>query len=124
MEQEIYEIRVLPFVLLDEKIVNGKKYVERIDNLNNEEIKNMSCEPRMFWQKTDRTYMAEMPLAYKGGTGVKWSLLYVFEELTKEEQEKYFDRSVIIHTTEKDVVKVYGEASKKFFGKKKSKKKV
>lgn len=124
MEQEIYEVRVLPFVLEAEKMVNGKKYIERIDNLNNEEIKNMSCEPRMFWQRSNRTYMAEMPLTYKGGTSIKWSLLYVFEELTKEEQEKYFDRSITIYTTEKDVVKVYGESSKKFFGRIKTKKKI
>jgi len=123
MEKEIYEIRVLPFIMVEEKNVNGKRYVEKIDNLSNDEIKNMSCEPRMFWQNAERMYMAEIPLTYKGGTGVKWSLFYVFDELTKEEQEKYFARTILIRTTEKDVVKVYGESSKSFFGKKKSKKK-
>lgn len=122
MEKEIYELRVLPFVVTKEKMEDGKRHVEKKDNLTTDEINNMSCQPRMFWQTAERTYVAEMPLAYKGGTGVKWSLVYVFNELTKEEQEKYFDRSIVIQTTEKNVVQVYGESSKRFFGRIKSKK--
>lgn len=116
MEKKIYDTRVVPLVMTNEKF-------EKIDNLSNEEIKNMSCDPRILWQNSDRVYMAEMPLAYKGGTGIKWSLYYVFNELTKEEQAKYFDRSVVIRTTIKDVVQVYEESSKRFFGKKKTKRK-
>ena len=122
MEKGIYEVRVLPFVVVEEKMVDGKRYIEKRDNLTTDEIKNMSCDPRMLWQTAERIYVAEMPLAYNGGTGVKWSLLYVFNELTKEEQDKYFDRTIVIHTTEKNVVTVYGESSKRFFGKRKSKK--
>lgn len=119
-EKQIYDTRVIPFVKYEEKTRKGKKYIKVIENLSKEEIKNMSCEPRMLWER-EHVYVAELPLAYNEGTGIKWALYYVFSELTKEEQEKYIDRSIVIPMTRESVVKIYGESSKRFFGKKKVK---
>lgn len=121
MEKETFSTRVIPFVRSVTKTKNGKTYKEVVDNLTSEERRNMSCEPRMLWERKDNVYVAEMPLSFKEGTGVKWVLCYVFDELTEEEQKKYFDRSIVITTTIKDVVKVYGESSKRFFGKTRTK---
>lgn len=121
MEKKVYDTRVIPFVKNDIKIKNGKEHKVIVDNLTREEIKNMSCEPRMLWENKEHVYMAEMPLTFNGGTGIKWSLYYVFDELTVEEQRKYFNRSIVIPTTIKSVVKVYGDSSKRFFGKMKTK---
>lgn len=81
----------------------------------------MSCEPRILWQNEEYIYMAEMPLSFSGGTSVKGYLYYVFAELTFEEQEKYFDRSIVIPTTVKNVVGIYDDSSKRFFDKKRFK---
>lgn len=123
MEREIYNTRVIPFVRYEKRVKNGKEYEVAIDNLTSTEIKNMSCDPRMLWETKEHVYMAEMPLTFKGGTGIKWSLYYVFDELTEEEKAKYFDRSVIIRTTIEKVVEIYGDSSKSFFGKRKVKEK-
>ena len=119
MEKQVYDTRVIPFVRYEKRIKNGKPYTKVTDNFTKEERDNMSCEPRILWENKQHVYMAELPLAYRQGTGVKWSLCYVFDELTQEEQDKYFDRSIVIPMTRESVVKVYGEESKKFFGKKK-----
>ena len=118
MEKKVYDTRVIPFVKYEKRIKKGKEYTVAVDNLTKEERDNMSSEPKMLWENREHIYVAELPLAYNEGTGVKWSLYYVFDELTKEEQDKYFDRSIIIPMTREKVVKVYGESSKRFFGKK------
>lgn len=123
MEEKQYDIRIVPFVMYITKEKNGKKDIDVVDNLSSDEISQMSCEPRMFRRKGDCVYLAEIPLAFKGGTGVKGFLCYVFDELTSEEQERYKDRSILVNTNIETVVQVYGESSKKFFGKKRSKKK-
>ena len=124
MEEKKYIIRIVPFVKYTTKEKNGKKYEDVTDNLTSHEIRNMSCEPKIFRRKGDLVYLAEIPLTFKGGTGVKGFLCYVFDELTIEEQERYINRSELFETNVETVVQVYGEASKKFFGKTKSKKKV
>lgn len=121
MEEKLYSIRIVPFVKYISKENNGVTYEDVEDNISSEEIKNMSCEPRIFRRKGDLVYLAEIPLAFKGGTGVKGFLCYVFDELTKEEQNKYMDRSVIFNTNVETVVQVYGDESKRFFGKKRFK---
>lgn len=123
MEEKMYSIRIVPFVNYISKDNNGMTYEDVEDNLSSEDIKNMSCEPRIFRRKGDLVYLAEIPLAFKGGTGVKGFLCYVFDELTQEEQNRYIDRSVLFNTNIETVVQVYGESSKKFFGKKRTKKK-
>lgn len=123
MEEKKYSIRIVPFVKYTSKGNNGVTYEDVEDNLSSEDINNMSCEPRIFRRKGDLVYLAEIPLAFKGGTGVKGFLCYVFDELTEEEQEKYMDRSEIFETNVETVVQVYGESSKRFFGKRKTKRK-
>lgn len=121
MEEKIYNIRIVPFVKYITKENNGITYEDVEDNITSEEIKSMSCEPRIFRRKGDLVYLAEIPLAFKGGTGVKGFLCYVFDELTNEEQKKYMDRSLIFNTNVETVVQVYGNESKYFFGKKRFK---
>lgn len=121
MSIDVYDTRVVPFVRYEKIQKNGKTYEVTIDNLTNDERKNMSCEPRMLWQNEEHIYMAEMPLSFSEGTSVKSYLYYVFAELTFEEQEKYFDRSIVIPTTVKNVVEIYDDSSKKIFGKKRFK---
>ena len=123
MEEKQYNIRIVPFVKYITKEKSGKKNVDVVDNLSSEEISQMSCEPRMFRRKGDCVYLAEIPLAFKGGTGIKGFLCYVFDELTSEEQDRYMVRSILANTNIETVVQVYGESSKKFLGKKRSKKK-
>lgn len=120
MGNEVYQTRVIPLVRMEKKNRNGRVVEEKVDNLTVEEMNKMSCDPRMLWRNGDRVYMAEMPLTYRG-TSVKWSLFYVFDELTAEEQEKYYSRSIVIPTTIKDVVQVYGESSKSVFTRRKKK---
>lgn len=122
MEKKIYEKRVIPFVkyIMIEK--NGKMVEEAVDSFTRFERDSLSCEPRMLWELNDHIYVAENPLVYNEGTGVKRSLYYVFDEFNEEEQKKYFDRSILIKMTKPEVVMVYGEASKTFFGKMRVKK--
>lgn len=122
MEKEIYEMRVVPFVKYVARMKNKKKYEDVVDNLTYDEITNMSSEPRMFRRNHEGLYISEMPLTFKGGTGIRGFLCYVFDELNEEEQAKYLDRSIVIPTTSETVVMVYGESSKKFFGKIRTKK--
>ena len=82
----------------------------------------MSSEQRMLWHIGDQIYLAEKPLTYRGNE-IRKKLYYVFDELTSEEQEKYFDRSIIINVTRDYVVTVYDDNSKRLFPKKKIKKK-
>lgn len=113
-DNKIYYKRVLPFVREKNIVKNGKEKTIMVDNLSNEEIKSMSLPlPRMLWKNADGMYLAELPIALMGhGTGVKWSLFYIFDELTLEEQAKYYDRTIEIPLTKEKVVKIYSEESK------------
>lgn len=118
---KFYSMRVIPLVIEKESGDNRNSSIY-VDNLLNEEINNMSSEQRMLWHIGDQIYLAEKPLTYRGNE-IRKKLYYVFDELTSEEQEKYFDRSIIINVTKDHVVTVYDEDSKRFFPKKKIKKK-
>lgn len=118
---KFYSMRVIPLVIEKESGDNRNSSIY-VDNLLNEEINNMSSEQRMLWHIGDQIYLAEKPLTYRGNE-IRKKLYYVFDELTSEEQEKYFDRSVIINVTRDYVVTVYDDNSKRLFPKKKIKKK-
>ena len=118
---KFYSMRVIPLVIEKESGDNRNSSIY-VDNLLNEEINNMSSEQRMLWHIGDQVYLAEKPLTYRGNE-IRKKLYYVFDELTSEEQEKYFDRSVIINVTRNYVVTVYDDNSKRLFPKKKIKKK-
>ncbi|MGM9882306.1 MAG: hypothetical protein ACI31S_05640 [Bacilli bacterium] len=113
-ENKIYYKRVLPFVKEEKIVKNGKEKTITVDNLSNEEIKNMSLPlPKMLWKNADGMYLTELPITLMGyGTGVKWALFYIFDDLTLEEQAKYYDRTIEIPLTKEEVVKVYSENSK------------
>lgn len=118
---KFYSMRVIPLVIEKESGDNRNSSIY-VDNLLNEEINNMSSEQRMLWHIGDQIYLAEKPLTYRGNE-IRKKLYYVFDELTSEEQEKYFDRSIIINVTKDHVVTVYDDNSKRLFPKKKIKKK-
>ena len=123
MEKKIYDTRVIPYVKKEVRKRKGKEYEVTVHTLNKDERESLSCKPRMLWENNEHVYVAEMPLVYNEGNGVKGLLYYVFNELTPEEQEKYFDRSTIIPMTKESVVLVYGEESKRLFNTKKKTKK-
>lgn len=118
---KFYSMRVIPLVIEKESGDNRNSSIY-VDNLLNEEINNMSSEQRMLWHIGDQVYLAEKPLTYRGNE-IRKKLYYVFDELNSEEQEKYFDRSIIINVTRDYVVTVYDDNSKRLFPKKKIKKK-
>ena len=118
---KFYSMRVIPLVIEKESGDNRNSSIY-VDNLLNEEINNMSSEQRMLWHIGNQIYLAEKPLTYRGNE-IRKKLYYVFDELNSEEQEKYFDRSIIINVTRDYVVTVYDDNSKRLFPKKKIKKK-
>ena len=118
---KFYSMRVIPLVI-EKESGDSRNSSIYVDNLLNEEINNMSSEQRMLWHIGDQIYLAEKPLIYRGNE-IRKKLYYVFDELTSEEQEKYFDRSIIINVTRDYVVTVYDDNSKRLFSKKKIKKK-
>lgn len=122
-KQETYYMRILPFVKSIEITRNGKTYTDKVDNLTNSEINTMSCEPRMLWKNNEGFYIAEMPLTHRG-TGIKWTLCFAFDELSTEEKARYFDRTEVISVIKEEVVKIYDEKSRSFFGRVKKKPRV
>lgn len=123
-ENKIYYTRVLPLVKYVKTIKNGKEYTECLDNLSSSEIKSLpSTKARMLWDEGDELYLAEQPLFHRGGTGIKFSVVFLYDELTKEEQEKYYDRTILLPLTREFVIQVYGEKSKRVFPIKKRRKK-
>lgn len=98
MENETQYKRVLPFVVSRVDVKKGKEHVVKKDNLTNEEIRNMSCESIML-QPDDayEAYRKVNPLVFSGfGTGIRMFLCYDYDMLTKEEQDKYYDRTIVI----------------------------
>ena len=118
MENQICEKRVIPFVRYEEKIRKGRVYREPVDNFSVQERKTISCLPKMFRKNGDDIYIEDMPLTFNGGTGIRYFLCYVFEDLNPEEQSKFFDRSIVIPTVVQNNTK---EDSKRTFTKRKTK---
>ena len=86
MEKEIYYTRVLPLVrYIVKKDKNGKEYTDVIDNLSREERLSLSEEKaRMLWNNGTDLYVAEQPLSYHEGMSIKFSIVYLFDELSKD----------------------------------------
>lgn len=103
MEKEINYLRVVPFVRYVRKF-NGrgeKTHEIPVDNLSGEEIRNMSCEPKILEKNADGLYYVdETPLRFRS-TGLRGRLCYLYSELNREEQIKYLDRSIMIPTVNK-----------------------
>ena len=104
MEKEILNMRIVPFVKEVKKEKKGKIVSVNVDNLSGEEHKRMSCDSKIFELVGDNLYtVCDTPITFKG-TGLRLRLCYVYDELTQEEQEKYFDRSEVIATIAKNEV--------------------
>lgn len=93
----IIKKRVLPYIV-SLKEMEGDKQVTRIYELTPKEIKNMSCEAMMLEriQGSDLYRLIDTPIIGNYETGIRHLFCYDFDELTLEEQEKYFSRSVLI----------------------------
>lgn len=119
MEKEIYYTRVLPlvkYVVVKDK--KGREYTDVLDNLSSEERLSLSeKKARMLWKNGTDLYVAEQPLSYREGMSIKFSIVYLYDELSEEEKEKYFDRTIVLPLTKEPVVKIYGENSKRLFSK-------
>ena len=77
-----------------------------LDNLSRDEIRNMSCEPRMLEKRDDDVYFTELPINYHGSK-VRWSLFYLYDELNDLEKEKFSSRTIYIPVTVDSVVRLY-----------------
>ena len=123
MEKEIYYTRVLPLVRYETiNGKNGKKHTVAVDNLSSKEVLALPEEKaRMLWNNGNDLYVAEQPIIYHEGMRIKFSIVYLFDELSKEEQAKYYEKTIVLPLTIKPVVKIYDDNSKRFFPKRKSK---
>lgn len=119
MEKDIYYTRVLPLVRYEKKKTrNGKEHTVVVDNLSREEVLSLPNEKaRMLWDNENDLYVAEQPITYHEGMSIKFSVVYLYDELSEEEKIRFFDRTIVLPLTIKPVVKVYGEDSKRFFPK-------
>lgn len=116
MEKEIYNTRVLPLIKYVESEQNGKRRVAAIDNLSKEELLSLPSEKaRMLWESGNDMYVAERPLSYREGMSIKFSIVFLYDELSVEDKQKYFSRTIILPLTREPVIKVYGENSKRIF---------
>lgn len=111
MEKEVCYTRIVPFVKYETKMKNGKKSEIAIDNLSGDEVKKMSRDPVILEKSEDTYILYETPLRFRG-TGLRLRLCYLFDDLTKEEQERFFDRSEVIPTISSRTVSYIEESSK------------
>lgn len=103
---DIYNMRVIPLVKRITTMENGKEKTTIIDNLSRDEIRNMSCEPRMLIRKDDDVYFTELPINYHG-TKMRWSIFYLYDELNDLEKERFASRTITIPVTVDSVIKLY-----------------
>ena len=116
MEKEIYNTRVLPLIKYVESEQNGKRRVAATDNLSKEELLSLPSEKaRMLWESGNDMYVAERPLSYREGMSIKFSIVFLYDELSVEDKQKYFSRTIILPLTREPVIKVYGKNSKRIF---------
>ena len=97
--KDIFDIRVIPLVkrVFDD---TGSRVVE---NLSRDEIRNMSCEPKMLHRNSEGIFFSFLPPTYHD-TCIKWSLFYLYDDLNDYEKELYFDRTEVISTTRDGVL--------------------
>ena len=88
----------------NEQFTKTKSIVE--ENISMNEIRNMSCEPRMLIRKDDDVYFTELPINYHG-TKMRWSIFYLYDELNDLEKERFASRTITIPVTVDSVVRLY-----------------
>lgn len=103
MENEVTYIRILPYVRVERIVKNGKESLVKIDNLSVAEISKMSVKmPKIFERNSDGIYVLDEPSITSRATGIRMLLAFAYDELTEDEQLKYFDRSILIPVIVKD----------------------
>lgn len=113
-KKRYYIVKAIPFIIKEYK---DGKIVSKRYSLTDKETKEMSCDPRILWDRHDNvydgTFFSELPLMYHEKDKLKDCLYYVYDELTDEEKEKYKDRVVDVLVTIPGVVKVYNNNEEK-----------
>lgn len=103
MENEIVNMRIIPYVRTVIKVKNGKERLEKIDNLSSAEISKMSVKiPKIFEKNSDGVYVLDETSLTFRGTGLRMLLAFEYDELTDEEKIKYFDRSIVVPVIKKN----------------------
>ncbi len=103
---DIYNMRVVPLVKRITTMEKGKEKTTIIDNLSRDEIRNMSCEPRMLEKRNDDVYFTELPINYNCYKLIFY-LFYIYDELNDLEKEKFSSRTIYIPVTVDSVVRLY-----------------
>lgn len=96
MENEIIELRIVPFVRVETKEKKGKSYSTLVNNLSESEIRKMSVDSKIIEMNSDGKYVLEESSIIFKGSGLRTLLCFIYDELTEEEKEKYFSRSIVI----------------------------
>lgn len=113
MEKKFINMRVVPFVREEKIIKNGRTCITKVDNLSTDEIRKMSIVPQIFEKNNDGDYVLDRTMIRFKGTGLRMLLCYVHSELTSEEQEKYFDRSIVLPVIVKNEIKTTAQVKKR-----------
>ena len=113
MEKEFIEMRIVPFVREEQIIKHGRTCTVKVDNLSTDEIKKMSTMPQIFEKNNDGEYVLDKTMIRFKGTGLRMLLCYIYNELTLEEQEKYFDRSIVLPVIVKTEIKTTNQVKKR-----------
>lgn len=103
---EVYNMRVVPLMRRINIVKDGKTKSIIEENISTNEIRNMSCEPRMLVRRDDDVYFTELPINYHG-TKMRWSIFYLYDELNDDEKERFMGRTIDIPVTIDSVVRLY-----------------
>lgn len=105
-KSDVYNMRAVPLMRKINIVKNGKTKSIVEENISMNEIRNMSCEPRMLIRKDDDVYFTELPINYHG-TKMRWSIFYLYDELNDLEKERFASRTITIPVTVDSVVRLY-----------------
>ena len=68
-KSDVYNMRAVPLMRKINIVKDGKTKSIVEENISMNEIRNMSCEPRMLIRKDDDVYFTELPINYHGLVG-------------------------------------------------------
>ena len=85
-KSDVYNMRAVPLMRKINIVKDGKTKSIVEENISMNEIRNMSCEPRMLIRKDDDVYFTELPINYHG-TKMRWSIFYLYDELNDLEKD-------------------------------------
>ena len=93
---EYHDVRVLPLVKEIEINLDGKTYVEMVNNLTQDEQDNISVDFVMYKEEGEEAWLDEKPLYVNISGSIRDKLYYVYNDLTKEEKIKYQGRTKVL----------------------------